>query len=205
MALCSNCGREMGTGVYCGGCGQRTGGTTSTPIASVVHNNQPPVGGSLRVSPGTSSAKMSRGIGITLIVSGAVGAGSPFMPWAKGSDSSIDGWMLADVMSLVGKFSQGPLFTLLSGVCAVYIGFRVLNGSGKNIGLNLRALGGVSSVAGSVMSLSAGAMYYGIVDIRRGRGYLALGNGLVLAAVCGFVIALLGLAMRKKSSPAGAA
>ena len=35
MALCSNCGREMGQGIYCGGCGQRTGGsgnaTTSTP------------------------------------------------------------------------------------------------------------------------------------------------------------------------------
>ena len=26
MALCRNCGNEMGTGVYCGGCGQRTGG-----------------------------------------------------------------------------------------------------------------------------------------------------------------------------------
>jgi hypothetical protein len=26
MALCNNCGNEMGTGVYCGGCGQRTGG-----------------------------------------------------------------------------------------------------------------------------------------------------------------------------------
>jgi len=26
MALCRNCGAEMGTGVYCGGCGQRTGG-----------------------------------------------------------------------------------------------------------------------------------------------------------------------------------
>ena len=26
MALCKNCGNEMGTGVYCGGCGQRTGG-----------------------------------------------------------------------------------------------------------------------------------------------------------------------------------
>lgn len=26
MALCRNCGNEMGAGVYCGGCGQRTGG-----------------------------------------------------------------------------------------------------------------------------------------------------------------------------------
>ena len=26
MSLCKNCGNEMGTGVYCGGCGQRTGG-----------------------------------------------------------------------------------------------------------------------------------------------------------------------------------
>ena len=29
MALCRNCGNEMGTGVYCGGCGQRTGGAQS--------------------------------------------------------------------------------------------------------------------------------------------------------------------------------
>lgn len=26
MALCSNCGKEMGAGIYCGSCGQRTGG-----------------------------------------------------------------------------------------------------------------------------------------------------------------------------------
>ena len=30
MALCSNCGKEMGAGVYCGGCGQRTGGGAPT-------------------------------------------------------------------------------------------------------------------------------------------------------------------------------
>ena len=34
MALCKNCGNEMGTGVYCGGCGQRTGGAQG--------GNQPP-------------------------------------------------------------------------------------------------------------------------------------------------------------------
>ena len=31
MALCSNCGKEMGAGIYCGGCGQRTGGGAQPP------------------------------------------------------------------------------------------------------------------------------------------------------------------------------
>lgn len=42
MALCSNCGKEMGAGIYCGGCGQRTGGGSQPPQQYPPGQYQPP-------------------------------------------------------------------------------------------------------------------------------------------------------------------
>ena len=54
MALCSNCGREMGAGVYCGGCGQRTGGGGSAPQSAPSYGQQqaiPPQFGQPQYAP----------------------------------------------------------------------------------------------------------------------------------------------------------
>lgn len=67
MALCSNCGKEMGEGIYCGGCGQRTGGGSSPQYQQPQYQAPQPQWNQPQYYPPQASAK-TNGMAITAFV-----------------------------------------------------------------------------------------------------------------------------------------
>jgi len=203
MALCSNCGREMGTGVYCGGCGQRTGGTPQSSSSPVVHNaHSAPT--STVPSPTSTSGGGSSGVGITLMVLGTLGALSPFLTWIEDYDEAYNGWDTAEALSFLGRFSQGPVAALIAGAVTAVMGIVVFNASKNGKRLSKGGIGGGTLGCGAVTALSAGATYNALDEVLQESGeFAAQGIGLSLAGLSGVVIFVLGIVLLNKGSLTG--
>ena len=209
MASCHSCGFEKGEGRYCPKCGAMDGAaktpqpmTTTSPNSIPSGQSQPnfdhqpsnafsPILGTSDVVAPSSAAT---GFGVSLLVAGAVGVISTFLPWLSGNGESANGWKVREAMVESELFSAGAILIVLGSVATLIMASVILSSNTKGKGANRVGLGIGLLVVGLMMAGGAGATYNDLSDYFSQEAVSEiLAVGWYLGVLVGFGIAIAGI------------
>lgn len=212
MTFCRSCGFDKGEGRYCPQCGSMggpsTGSTESTMTANSipVAPNSPNYGYQPNIAYSSTSGNRSgaaTGFGITMMIAGALGIISTFLPWLATSDESyfdyesINAWGVRDGLMKEEQFSAGPILVVVGIIAVLVMAFAILSANNQGRSANPIGLGVGFILSGLFIAGGVGATY-DAVDAAIGYDFPSwgselLGAGFAISAILSVAVIVAGI------------
>lgn len=209
MSSCHSCGFEKGEGRYCPKCGAMDGATRAPQSTATAPTNSIPAGqpspnfgyqpnNSFSPIPGTSNigtpSGSATGFGVSLLIAGALGVLSTFLPWLSGNGESVNGWKLREVMVEAELFSAGATLVIIGSIATLIMASVLLAANNKGNAANRIGIGIGLLVVGLMMAGGVGATFNDLSEyFSEDAVSEILAAGWYLGAFIGFATAAAGI------------
>ena len=207
MTFCNSCGFDKGTGRYCPKCG-----SMSDHSVASVETNPAPAMTSVTQSPTmlqsvappfanpTFQGQQGSGspaFGICMLILGAIGVLSTFIPWLSGNGESASGWDLRESMEELGLFAQGAVLLAVGSAGTLVVAIILL--ANKNRAMNRFGVGIGLLISGLICAVGTGNTYDDLTEYFGDSVNDLLAAGLLfgsVVAVAGMIAGILAMILK---------
>ena len=212
MTFCNSCGFDKGSGRYCPKCG-----SMSDQASTAVEANQnsgiagggptptsfPPGNSTSYATPFSNSVPSvqknsgSTAFGICLLILGALGVLSTFIPWLSGNGESANGWNLQESLEELGLFAQGAVLLVVGSAGTLVMAILLL--ANKNKAMNRFGVGIGLLISGLICAVETGNTYNDLTEYFGDSVNDVLAAGLLLGsviAVAGMISGILAMVIK---------
>ena len=212
MTFCRSCGFDKGEGRYCPQCGSMggpsAGSTESTMTANSIPAapNTPNYGYQPNIAYSSTSGNRSgaaTGFGISMMIAGALGIISTFLPWLSFpyeyifEYTSLNAWDLRTLLMEDELFSAGPILVVVGSSAALVMAFAILSANNQGRSANPIGLGIGFILSGLLIAGGVGATYDAVDAVLGydfpGWGSELLGAGFLIIAILSVAIIVAGI------------
>ena len=207
MTFCNSCGFDKGSGRYCPKCGSMS----DQSVASVETNPAPAMTSAAQsptmpqsVAPPFANPTFqgqqgsgSPAFGICMLILGALGVLSTFIPWLSGNGESANGWDLRESMVELGLFAQGAVLLAVGSAGTLVVAILLL--ANKNKAMNRFGVGIGLLISGLICAVGTGNTYNDLTEYFGDSVNDVLAAGLLLGsvvAVAGMIAGILAMALK---------
>jgi len=214
MTFCRSCGFDKGEGRYCPQCGSMGGPSTGSAESTMTANsipaapNTPNYGYQPNIAYSSTSGNRSgaaTGFGITMMIAGALGIISTFLPWLSipwqyffdYTSVNANAWDVRTWLTEKELFSAGPILVVVGSIAVLVMAFAILSANNQGRSANPIGLGVGFILSGLFIAGGVGATY-DAVDAAIGYDFPSwgselLGAGFAISAILSVAVIVAGI------------